>query len=154
MKKYKDLKKGDVLVGKDGSERMVLSRRDDLVDVSYWNDFECYMTTYHYKEIEELGWTIEEKKEKYEPERVDFLAQSPDKPTPPPPGLLKEKWTPELHQTYWYIEDCGVTYSQWTGWGNKDYQRRYGLGVYPNREEAQDMYEAVCKFIKERNGDL
>ena len=49
----------DILVNKYGDRRMVLDVRNDLVDVSNLNYFEAYRRTYTKKELQNLGYTIE-----------------------------------------------------------------------------------------------
>jgi len=54
------LKWKDVVVDKDGKERMVLDVRNDLVDLSYWNDINKYYNTRTKQELQNDGFTIKQ----------------------------------------------------------------------------------------------
>jgi len=54
------LKWKDVVVEKNGRERMVLDVRNDLVGLSYRGDFERHTDTFHKKELQKLGYTIKQ----------------------------------------------------------------------------------------------
>ena len=54
------LKWKDVLVETDGDERMVLAVTNDLLDISYPDDFEEYYDTYHKLELQKFGYTIKQ----------------------------------------------------------------------------------------------
>ena len=57
---WETLKWKDVVIDKDGDERMVLDVRNDLVDLSYFGEFERYLTTYHKEELQKKGFTIKQ----------------------------------------------------------------------------------------------
>ena len=57
---WDNLKWKDVVIDKDGNERMVLDVRNDLVDLSYMDDFNGYFTTYHKKQLQNWGYTIKQ----------------------------------------------------------------------------------------------
>ena len=54
------LKWKDVLIDNYGDERMVLAVINDLVDISYGNDFEKHSNVYHKKELQKDGYTIKQ----------------------------------------------------------------------------------------------
>jgi len=54
------LKWKDVVFDVNGNERMVLVVLNDLVFLSYINDFEGYSHTYHKKELQVYGYTIKQ----------------------------------------------------------------------------------------------
>ena len=54
------LKWKDVVIENDGDERMVLAVRNDLVDISYTDEFEKYSHTYHKKELQLYAYTIKQ----------------------------------------------------------------------------------------------
>ena len=54
------LKWKDVVIDNGGEERMVLAVTNDLVDLSYFGDFEQYSHTYHKLELQKDGYTIKQ----------------------------------------------------------------------------------------------
>ena len=54
------LKWKDVLISDNGLEQMVLAVTNDLVDLSYFGDFEQYSHTYHKLELQNDGYTIKQ----------------------------------------------------------------------------------------------
>ena len=57
---WDNLKWKDVVVDKDGNERMVLDVRNDLLDLSYRDVFDTHGSTFHKKELQNLGFTIKQ----------------------------------------------------------------------------------------------
>jgi len=57
---WETLKWKDVVVEEDGKERLVLDVRNDLVDLSYIDDFNRYFTTYHKQQLQDRGFTIKQ----------------------------------------------------------------------------------------------
>ena len=57
---WETLKWKDVVVDKDGDERMVLGVLNDLVDLSCIGSFEEYSHIYHKKELQDMGYTIKQ----------------------------------------------------------------------------------------------
>jgi len=53
------LKWKDVVV-MDGKDRLVLDVRNDLVDLSYYSDFERHLDTLHKQELKKAGYTIKQ----------------------------------------------------------------------------------------------
>jgi len=54
------LKWKDVVVFVDGRERMVLDVRNDLVDLSYFDDFESHSTIMTKQELQKNGFTLKQ----------------------------------------------------------------------------------------------
>ena len=54
------LKWKDVVINEDGDERIVLDVRNDLVDLSYDDDFDTHGSTFHKKELQKYGYTIKQ----------------------------------------------------------------------------------------------
>ena len=57
---WDNLKWKDVLIDKVGDERMVLRVENDLVDMSFADNFNKYLTTYHKEELQKNGYTIKQ----------------------------------------------------------------------------------------------
>ena len=57
---WETLKWKDVVVSGDGRERMVLDVRNDLVDLSYLDDFENHSTISTKQRLQKLGFTIKQ----------------------------------------------------------------------------------------------
>jgi len=54
------LKWKDVVINRNGEESMVLGILNDLVDISYSGNFEKHLSTYHKKELQNIGFTIKQ----------------------------------------------------------------------------------------------
>ena len=50
----------DVVIDANGEERLVLDVRNDLVDISFSNDFDSFLATRHKKELQMFGYTIKQ----------------------------------------------------------------------------------------------
>jgi len=57
---WDNLKWKDVVLDEDGDECLVLDVRNDLVDLSYSDDFNGYFTTYHKQQLQNYGFTIKQ----------------------------------------------------------------------------------------------
>ena len=54
------LKWKDVVIDNDGDELIVLAVVNDLVFISYNDDFEKHLNTYHKQELQKSGYTIKQ----------------------------------------------------------------------------------------------
>jgi hypothetical protein len=61
--------------------------------------------------------------------------------------MKEEKWVPEIGNRYWYIDSARPNDASWVG-DSIDNQRRKFLGVYPNEESAQKVFDACKKAIE------
>lgn len=111
-------KVGDILVYKNGVKVKVLAVCEELLALSFSNEFDRFACWYAANELKDLGLTLEAK-----------------------------PWEPEVGILYWYIEstlEVGNIY--WRN-SLEDKLRRDFLGVFPTKEAAEARIIEIKKLL-------
>lgn len=110
-------KVGDIFVHKDKLRRKVLAVCGDVLAVSISNEYNNFGYWATAEELNELGYTLEEK-----------------------------PWEPELNRKYWFIGSKGADWAGWCD-NYIDRCRRDCLGIYPTEEACEARIAEIKKLL-------
>ena len=112
------MKQGDYIVRED-DKRKILGICGEVVFLSELKDFDVFAWIVTKKELETLGWKVEEK-----------------------------DWEPQFNEVYYYISPAGIVRNGTWYRGSMDEGKKEFMGVFPTKEAAEKRLAEIKSKLK------